>query len=59
MDYPITNKKIAEWKAFLKEHPIDHTYDDAAETFDVTIPYEQERARLLTGLLESIGELPE
>lgn len=57
MESRITPAKIAEWKQFLKDHPIDPAWDDAADTFDAYIPEEQADARMIRFLLKKLGEL--
>lgn len=59
MAYSITPQRIEELKQFLKEHPIDHTYDEEAELFDGNCPPEQLAARSTYELLKQLDELPE
>ncbi len=59
MAYSITPQRIEELKRFLKEHPIEHAYDEQAELFDGDCPPEQLAARSAYELLKRIGKLPE
>lgn len=59
MGHTITPERIQELKQYLKAHPIDHTYDEAADTFDADFPSEQLAARDTYELLKALGELPE
>lgn len=59
MAYSITPKRIEELKRYLKENPIDHTYDEEADLFDGECPPEQLAARSAYELLKRLGELPE
>lgn len=59
MAYSITPQRVEELKQYLKEHPIDHAYDEEAELFDGDCPPEQLAARSAFELLKMIGELPE
>lgn len=55
----ITPQRIEELKQYLKDHPIDHAWDEEAEYFDGNIPIRQLRARNCYNLLRELGELPE
>ena len=59
MAYSITPQRVEELKRYLKEHPIDHAYDEEEELFDGNCPIEQLSARAAYEVLEMIGELPE
>ena len=59
MGYIFTQQEIEELKQFLKEHPIDHAYDEEAEYFDGECPPEQLAARSTYSILKDLGELPE
>lgn len=61
MDTILTPQQIAEMKAFLKEHPVDHRWDDppGVTIWDGDIPDEQVFARITTDVLKRLGELPE
>ena len=51
MEYDITpqeRKKMEEW---LKDHPIDHKYDDQVDVFDGDVPEEQLRSRMYQKIL--------
>lgn len=55
----ITPQRIEELKQYLKDHPIDHAWDEEAEYFDGNCPLEQLAARSAYDLLKLLGELPE
>lgn len=57
MAYSIPPAKIAEWKQFLKDHPIDPAWDDAADIFDAYVPQDERMARSLYHYLKMIGEI--
>lgn len=59
MAYSVTPKRIEELKRYLKEHPIDHAYDEEADLFDGECPPEQLAARSAYELLKMLGELSE
>ena len=59
MGYNITPQEIEHYKKYLKEHPIDHAYDEEAEYFDGDCPPEQLAARACYDILKMVGELPE
>lgn len=58
---PITPEYIAKYKQYLKEHPIDHKYDELAEQLDCgwDVPWEQIQARLAYWRLKDVGEVDE
>ncbi len=52
MEYDITQEDIRRWKDELKEHPIDHAYDEEAELFDGKVPMIQLDSRQCYRLLK-------
>lgn len=61
MAYTITPQRIEELKQYLKDHPIDHAYDDPPGmiVLDGDMPPDQAAARSAYELLKLLGELPE
>lgn len=61
MESPITPEEISEYKKYLKDHPIDHKYDELAEQLDCgrLVPWEQTYGRLIYGFLKEAGEVDE
>ena len=57
MESFITAEEIQRCKDYLKEHPIDHAYDEEAEMLDGKIPRDQYIARLCYSILEQLGEI--
>lgn len=55
----ITPEYIAKYKQYLKEHPIDHKYDELATLFDCDrdVPWEQIQARFAYKRLKEAGEI--
>lgn len=53
----ITPQEIEEMREFLRNNPIDHSYDEEAEFLDNRLPPKQSEARLVYELLKELGEL--
>ena len=52
----ITPQRRKELENFLKEHPIDHSYDKECEYFDGDVPAEQLLARNYKKILDENPE---
>lgn len=50
--------EIAEMQAWLREHPIDHAYDEACMELDTDAPLDQLASRCAYKALKEIGQLP-
>ena len=59
MGYTITPAEIEHMQQYLKEHPINHAYDEEAELFDNDVPSSELAARTCYRLLEELGKLPD
>ncbi|MBD5095112.1 MAG: hypothetical protein HDT27_04175 [Subdoligranulum sp.] len=56
---PYPAKEIARMKQYIKDHPIHPELDEAAETWDISVPIEELTARSYRGILQKIGEWEE
>lgn len=52
----ITPQRRKELENFLKEHPIDHSYDKECEMFDGNPPHDQLLARAYRQILDENPE---
>lgn len=57
MAHNITPQRIEELKKFLRNNPIDHSFDEEAEYLDNRLPPVQSEARLVYEPLKELGEL--
>lgn len=53
-----TPDKILEMQTWLREHPIDHAYDEACMELDTDAPLDQLASRCAYKALKEIGQLP-
>lgn len=56
MAFDITPLSREEMKAFIKAHPIDHSYDKESELLDGDVPEEQLLSRDFQEILDQIKE---
>ena len=57
MPHNITSQKIEQYKEYLKQHPIDHSFDELFECLDGEFPREQAISRMIYNLLKDLGEI--
>ena len=53
----IPRQEIEEMKEFLRQHPINHEWDEEDEMFDGVLPADEDEARACYRILKRIGEL--
>ncbi len=57
MDYTISPREIEEMKEFLRQHPINHEWDEEAEMLDGVLPEAEYQARTCYRILKRLGEM--
>ena len=57
MAYTITPQEIEEYKKYLEEHPVDHSWDEKFGYLDAKIPAEELTSRAIYSLLKDLGEI--
>lgn len=56
MGSSITPERIRKYKDYVREHPPQPEWDEEAEYFDNSLPYDEETSRIYRIILQKIGE---